>query len=109
SGFSNRMYLYFNSYKQLKDRSLYIGASVNQYVNAVGSRVSFDPESGRRDIQYLNIDESNYSANVYGGYRRPLWKKIALSLNIGADVSYNNSYNFLSLANRESQLNNNEN
>jgi hypothetical protein len=109
SGFTNNMYLYFNSYKQLKDVSVYFGANVSQYLNPVGSTVTFDPESGRRDIQFVNIDESNISASAYGGYRRPLWKKIALSMNIGGNVSYNNSYNYLSLANRKSQLNNNEN
>lgn len=109
SGFANNMSMYFNSYKQLKDVSVYIGANVNQYVNPIGSTVTFDPESGRRDIQFVNIDESNISANAYGGYRRPLWKKIALSMSIGGNVSYNNSYNYLSLANRASQLNNNEN
>ncbi len=109
SGFANNMYLYFNSYKQLKDVSVYLGANLNQYINSVGSTVTFDPASGRRDIQFVNIDKSNISASAYGGYRRPLFKKIALSMNIGGNVSYNNNYNYLSLTNLESQLNNNEN
>jgi len=109
SGFANNMYLYFNSYKQLKDVSVYFGANASQYINSVGSMVTFDNTDGSREIQFMNIDKQNISASAYGGYRRPLWKKIALSMNVGGNISYNNSYNYLSLANRESQLNNNEN
>ncbi|MCA5005563.1 TonB-dependent receptor [Sphingobacterium bovistauri] len=109
SGFNHSMYAYFNSYKQLKDISVYFGADLNQNTNAVNSLVTFYPESGRRDIQYVNVNKSNISSSIYGGYRRPIWKKIALSMNIGANLGYQNNYNYLALANTNSQLNNTEN
>lgn len=109
SGFNNSVYAYFNSYKQLKDVSNYLNANFNQNRNAVNSMVTFYPESGKRDIQFVNIDRSNISASVSGGHRRPIWKKIALNLNVGASVSYQNFFNYLALPNSDSQLNNTEN
>lgn len=108
SGFNNSVWLYFNSYKQLKDMSTYIGMSIDQNRNSVNSFVTFYPETGKRDIQFVNVDKSNLSANIYGGYRRPIWKTYALSMRIGADVSYQNYFNYISLLNKPTELNNTE-
>ena len=108
AGFSNSLNVYYNSYKQLKDISVYFGGYVNQNLNAVNSMVTFYPESGRRDIKFVNIDKSNYNGRAYGGYRRPLWKKIAMNLTLGGTLEYRNYYNYLSLLNNNSQLNNSE-
>ncbi|NGM73346.1 outer membrane beta-barrel protein [Sphingobacterium sp. SGL-16] len=109
SGFNNSIYGYFNSYKQLKDISVYFGADFNQYINPINSKVTFYTETGKRDIKYVNVNKSNISSSMYGGYRRPIWKKIALSMNVGANLGYQNNYNYLALPNTDSQLNNTEN
>lgn len=108
AGFSSNFSMSYNSYKQLKDISFYMGIYGSQSINSVNSRVTFYPESGQRDIQFVNIDKPNFNANVYGGYRKPIWKKIALSARIGGNLEYLNYYNYLSLSNSNSQLNNTE-
>lgn len=108
AGFSNNFSMSYNSYKQLKDISFYMGIYGSQSINSVNSRVTFYPESGQRDIQFVNIDKPNFNANVYAGYRKPIWKKIALSARIGGEFEYQNYYNYLSLSNSNSQLNNTE-
>lgn len=108
SGFSNRYSIYYNLYKQLKDISFYSSVSFNQNINAIRAKIDFNVGTGVSNIQYVNMDNPDWSINSWGGYRMPVAKKIALSLNMGWNVNYNNSNNYLSLGGGSSVLNNSE-
>lgn len=108
SGFSNSYNLSYNSYKPLKDQSFYVGTYFSQAFNTINSKVDYDASSGQRDISFVNIEKANVYANLYGSYRRPIWKKYNLSANVGAGFNYDNSYNYLSVNGGNSALNNNE-
>jgi len=107
-GFRNQYSVYYNHYKPLKDVSFYSSVSFNQNAKPIRSRVDYNAETGVSNIQYVNMDNSDWSISSWGGYRLPIVKKIALSANVGWDVSYNNSYNYLSLGGGPSVLNNAE-
>ncbi|AIM35456.1 hypothetical protein KO02_01325 [Sphingobacterium sp. ML3W] len=107
AGFSNNYSFNFNSYKQLKDQSVYAYISATQGVNNVSSRVRYY-EDGRQDIQYVNIDKTNWRIYGQSGYRFVLQKKWGLNLNLGANVEYSSQYSYLSLGKEEPRLNQNE-
>lgn len=108
SGYSNNYNLYYNSYKQLKDQSFYISTYINQSFNSISSKVNYYPNSGKREIMFVNIEKPNISASLYSGYRKPIWKAINLSASLGGDIRYSNSYNYLSVNTESTELNNNE-
>lgn len=108
SGFRNNYNMYYNSYKQIKDQSFYISTNVSQSFNDVTAKVNYFSATGKRDIQYVNIEKPNTNISFYSGYRQPILKRINLNGNIGGSLNYNNSYNYLSVNNGESELNNNE-
>ncbi|MCI0922394.1 TonB-dependent receptor [Sphingobacterium rhinopitheci] len=108
SGFRNSYNLYFNSYKQIKDQSFYSSIYMTQSFNAVTAKVNYFSETGKRDIQYVNIKKPNTYISFYSEYRQPIWKRFNLSGNLGGSLNYNNSFNYLSVNNGESELNNNE-
>lgn len=108
SGYRNRFNFWYNSYKQIKDQSFYVGANFSQSFNDVTAKVKYYSATGNRDITYVNIEKPNSYVSLYSGYRKPIWKKIGLNANIGASASYNNDYNYLSINNKDAELNNNE-
>jgi hypothetical protein len=107
AGFNNNYSLEFNSYKQLKDQSIYVYLNGSQGIDNISSRVTYY-EDGRQDIQYVNVDKPSW--NIYGGtgYRFVLHKKWGLNLNLGANIDYYSQYSYLSIGRTEPQLNQNE-
>ncbi|SKB92876.1 Outer membrane receptor proteins, mostly Fe transport [Sphingobacterium nematocida] len=108
AGFSNSYSLDFNSYRPLKDRSLYLYGGANQSINSINSRVRYYSETGKRDISFVNIDKQNWSAHMGGGYRMPLFRKIGVNINTGLSANFNSTYNYLSTGQEEPELNNTE-
>ena len=107
AGFSNNYSLSFNSYKQLKDQSVYAYVSATQGINNISSRVRYY-EEGRQDIQYVNIDKTNWRIYGRSGYRFVVQKKWGLNLDLGTNVEYSSQYSYLSLGIEEPRLNQNE-
>lgn len=108
SGFRNSLDLSYNSYKQIKDQSFYVGAYMNQSLNDISAKVNYYSATGKRDIMYVNIDKPNRNAQVYSSYRQSIWKRFNLGGSIGANLNYNNSYNYIAVNNGSSELNNNQ-
>lgn len=108
TGFSNSYSVDFNSYRPLKDQSLYLYGGANQNINSINSRVRYYSETGKRDISFVNIDKQNWSAHMGGGYRMPLFRKIGVNINTGLSASFNSNYNYLSTGEEEPELNNTE-
>ncbi|MBL1411254.1 TonB-dependent receptor [Sphingobacterium faecale] len=108
TGFSNSYSVDFNSYRPLKDQSLYLYGGANQNINSINSRVRYYSETGKRDISFVNIDKQNWSAHMGGGYRMPLFRKIGVNINTGLSASFNTNYNYLSTGEEEPELNNTE-
>ncbi len=108
AGYRNSYNVWYNSYKQIKDQSFYASTYLSQSYNDVTAKVKYYSETGERDITYVNIEKPNTSLSLYSGYRQSIWKKLNLSGNLGGSVSYNNSYNYLSVNNQDTELNNNE-
>ncbi|MGJ1324532.1 TonB-dependent receptor [Sphingobacterium faecium] len=107
AGFNNNYSLEFNSYKQLKDQSIYVYLNGSQGIDNISSRVTYYAD-GRQDIKYVNVDKASW--NIYGGtgYRFVLHKKWGLNLNLGANIDYYSQYSYLSIGRTEPQLNQNE-
>jgi hypothetical protein len=108
AGFSNNYSLSFNSYKQLKDQSVYAYMNATQGNNTISSKVRYY-DDGRQDIQYVNIDKTNWRIYGQSGYRFVVQKKWGLNLNLGANAEYSSQYSYLSLEKGEPRLNQNEN
>ena len=64
--FVNRLQLYFNDYKVLTDRGIWINASYSFTQNAIGNSVFVD-SVGKRVSQFVNVS-GNHSLSFYGGY-----------------------------------------
>ncbi|MGA6120597.1 outer membrane beta-barrel protein [Sphingobacterium anhuiense] len=107
AGFSNNYSVEFNSYKQLKDQSIYVYLNGSQGINNISTKVTYY-EDGRQDIQSVNIDKANWSIYGGSGYRFVVHKKWGLNLNLGANLQYNSQYSYLSLGKGEPSLNQNE-
>lgn len=107
AGFNNNYSLEFNSYKQLKDQSIYVYLNGSQGIDNISSKVTYY-EDGSQDIQYVNIDKASWSLYGGSGYRFVVHKKWGLNLNLGANVQYNSQYSYLSVGMAEPQLNQNE-
>jgi len=107
SGFTNNYSLNFNSYKQLKDQSVYAYISATQGNNTISSRVRYY-DNGTQDVQYVNIDKTNWRIYGRSGYRFVVQKKWGLNLNLGMNAEYNSQYSYLSLEREEPRLNQNE-
>ncbi|WP_164112756.1 TonB-dependent receptor [Sphingobacterium sp. xlx-96] len=108
AGFSNSYSINFNSYRPLKDRSLYLYGGANQNINSINSRVRYYAETGKRDISFVNIDKQNWSAHMGGGYRMPLFRKMGVNISTGISADFNSTYNYLSTEQEEPELNNTE-
>lgn len=108
AAFSNSLNIDFTSYKPIKTQSLYIYSSIGNTLNAINSRVDMDLNTGKRTIQFVNMDKPNWNANITSGYRFLLSKKQMLNASSGIRVSYNNNYNYLAVNGGNTQLNNNQ-
>lgn len=107
AGFSNNYSLNFNSYKQLKDQSIYAYVSATQGNNTISSRVRYY-DNGTQDVQSVNIDKANWSLYGGSGYRFVIQKKWGLNMNLGANAEYSSQYSYMSLEREEPRLNQNE-
>ena len=76
--------------------------------NTISSKVRYY-DDGRQDIQYVNIDKTNWRIYGQSGYRFVVQKKWGLNLNLGANAEYSSQYSYLSLEKGEPRLNQNEN
>jgi len=80
--FSNRLQLFFNDYKVLTERGIWVNVGYNFTQNAISNNVSVDA-AGKRVSQYVNIN-GNHSVFGYLGYSFK-WRKP----NINFDVNSN--------------------
>ncbi|WP_400262197.1 outer membrane beta-barrel protein [Sphingobacterium sp. SG20118] len=107
AGFYNNYSINFNSYKQLKDQSIYVYLSASQGVNSITNKVKYF-DDGRQEIQFVNIDKTNWGLYGGSGYRFVVHKKWGLNLDLGANINYNSQYSYLSIEGEEAELNQNE-
>ena len=84
--FVNRMQLFFNDYKILTDRGIWISASYNFTQNAIGNSVSVD-SVGKRVSQYVNVS-GNHAISAYGGYSFK-WHKPNINFDFYGNVTDN--------------------
>ncbi|HVU96219.1 MAG TPA: TonB-dependent receptor [Puia sp.] len=87
--FTNQFRLFFNDYKVLTDRGIWVGINYSFTENDIASKVTIDPDSGKRVNQYINV-QGDYRLNGWANYSFK-WKKPDLRFNINGNV--NNSGN----------------
>lgn len=99
----NAYNLNFNSFSILKSSSFNINAGINTTHNPIVIKRVLD-SLGVTTSNYVNInDKINWSARVYSGYSKPLFKNL-LQFNPNASLNYANSYDFIN-----GELNNSKN
>jgi len=87
--FTNQFRLFFNDYKVLTDRGIWVGINYSFTENDIASSVTINPDSGKRVNQYINV-QGDYRLNGWANYSFK-WKKPDLRFNINGNV--NNSGN----------------
>jgi Outer membrane protein beta-barrel family len=70
--FTNRIGLYYNDYKVLSERGIWMGLNYSSTVNAIGNSSIVDA-SDKRVTQYVNV-HGNYNINLDLNYNRKLAK-----------------------------------
>ncbi len=89
--FNNNFNIYYNSYKMLEHRNLWIGGGFNFIKDAISQSIS-TTEFGRT-YQYVNTD-GNYNGWIYGDYGF-LIKKLDLHIGINANSNINHNTQFV--------------
>ncbi len=85
--FRNNFSLYYNDYKVLKSRSIYISANFATVNNAISNSNTFD-DSGRVVTQPVNVD-GNYNGNMYAQYRFDIVTALNFGFGISPSISRN--------------------
>ncbi|MFT4025013.1 MAG: outer membrane beta-barrel protein, partial [Flavihumibacter sp.] len=81
--FTNTFNLFFNDYKVMSGRNIYISADFSQSDNAIAGYDAV--EKGKRTYTYVNVD-GNMTYGVWGGY----WKQFKKpKLNVNANLQFN--------------------
>ncbi|EEI93685.1 hypothetical protein HMPREF0765_0837 [Sphingobacterium spiritivorum ATCC 33300] len=108
-GYRNNLSASFNSYRQLKQQSLFVNAGIGNVVDNITSFVTVNPTTGQRTLQYVNVtDKQNFNANIYGSFSFKAFKKLDLNVSPGLSASYNSSYNYVTTTASEPELNHSE-
>ncbi|HXB91388.1 MAG TPA: outer membrane beta-barrel protein, partial [Puia sp.] len=98
--FTNRFGLFYNDYKVLSERGIWVGTNTSFTQNAIGNSVNVDA-TGKRVTQYVNVN-GNYNVSLFGNYNRKFQKlNMYGGLYLNASQNKNVSYvNGLSNATR---------
>lgn len=108
-GYRNNLSASFNSYRQLKQQSFFLNASIGNVVDNITSFVTLNPTTGQRTLQYVNVsDKQNFNANIYGSFSFTALKKLDLKVSPSLSASYNRSYNYVTTTASEPELNRSE-
>jgi hypothetical protein len=86
--FTNRFSLYYNDYKVLSERGVWMGVNYSFTQHAISNSVTVDT-AGKRVTQYTNVN-GNYNASFYLNYNRKLAK---LNMYAGFNGSFVQSKN----------------
>ncbi len=82
--FTHNINIFFNDYKVISGRNLYMSGNISQSDNAISGYDAVDA-NGKRTYTYVNID-GNLNYNVYGG----IWKQFKKAkLNSFANLQFN--------------------
>jgi hypothetical protein len=90
--FTNRFRLFFNDYKVLTDRGIWISLNYSFTSNDIGSRVNLDPNTGKQVTQYVNVD-GNYNMSGYINYSFK-WAKPNLRFDFWGNGSRNSNVSY---------------
>ncbi|HWB26469.1 MAG TPA: TonB-dependent receptor [Chitinophagaceae bacterium] len=89
--FDNNINLFFNDYKVLSQRGIFLGVFYRFSENDIVNSTNFDPASGKRVNQYVNLN-GNRSLSGWLGYNIKL-KKLDAYLNFNGDVNSSRNVN----------------
>jgi hypothetical protein len=109
--FTNRVYLYYNSYQVLSGNQIYIGGNASNTFNQIVNNTSTDA-TGKNTTQYVNLnseDPISYSLYSYMGKKiKPFDVNVGFDLNTSGNVAYsyiNNALDKAKIYNYSAQLN----
>jgi hypothetical protein len=91
--FVNQLRLFFNDYKVLTDRGIWVNASYSFTQNDIASSVNIDPNTGKRANQYINVN-GNYQLSTYFSYSFK-WVKPNLRFEFWANPNRNSNVSFV--------------
>ena len=91
--FTNNFRLFFNDYKVLTDRGIWLGINYSFTQNDIATSVIINPDSGKRVNQYINV-QGNYQLGTYFNYAFK-WKKPDLRFDINANVNGSGNVSYI--------------
>jgi hypothetical protein len=93
--FQNTVRLYFNDYKVLSERGIFLNANYGFTQNAISSKTTVDA-TGKRTNQAVNVDGNRF-ASIYFNYGFK-WKKPDLRVGANANFNTNRYVNYVNEA-----------
>lgn len=94
--YDNRFMIFFNNYMQQSQRSIMLNLSLNNTINSVASKVSYNTKTGGQVTNLLNVN-GNWNANGFLVFNTPLFTK-KLTVNTYTNASYGDVVGFSTLS-----------
>lgn len=101
---SNNFDLFFNTYQQTHQQSVFTRVTFTQTSNSISSAVTYDETTGVRTTQPQNIN-GNWSTTAFVGWNRAFGADNQFGLNTGTNVGYYHSVGYMSVSGASSQKN----
>lgn len=95
---SNDFRLFFNTYQQKHQQSIFAHIGFNQTSNSISNAITYDEETGVRTTRPENIN-GNWNTNAFAGFNRAFGKDNAFNLHTGTNFSYANSVGYMRTSN----------
>lgn len=95
---SNDFRLFFNTYTQKHQQSIFVHVGFNQTSNSISNAVTYDEATGIRVTRPENIN-GNWNTNAFGGYNRAFGKDNEFTMHTGTSFNYSNSVGYMRTSN----------
>lgn len=94
--YDNRFMVFYNNYLQKSQRSVMVNVSLNNTINSVASKMSYNSKTGGRITNLVNVN-GNWNANGFFAFNTPLWSK-KFTVNTFTNASYGDVVSFATLS-----------
>lgn len=91
--FNSNINLFFNDFKVLTSRNLFLGIFYNMTNNAISNYSTFNATNGKQVNQYVNVD-GNHTLSGWMDYGLKL-KKLETMIDFGADINSSQYVNYV--------------
>lgn len=94
--YDNRFMVFYNNYIQETQRSVMLHLTLNNTINSVVSRMTYNQETGGRVTNLVNVN-GNWSTNGFLTFNTPLFTK-KLTISSMSNASYSDAVSFATLS-----------